>query len=67
MTVRRWKSAQKMAVQRSPSALLAEVTTPTLVLHARDDARVPFDQGTARGRYPGCPVRIAGEPQPPDP
>jgi class 3 adenylate cyclase/pimeloyl-ACP methyl ester carboxylesterase len=27
------------------SVLLAEVTTPTLVLHARDDARVPFDQG----------------------
>jgi pimeloyl-ACP methyl ester carboxylesterase len=25
--------------------LLAEVTTPTLVMHARDDARVPFDQG----------------------
>lgn len=27
------------------SALLAQVTIPTLVMHARDDARVPFDQG----------------------
>lgn len=27
------------------SALLAEVTVPTLVLHARDDARVPFELG----------------------
>src|ERR1700688_596737 len=27
------------------SALLAQVTVPTLVMHARDDARVPFDQG----------------------
>jgi class 3 adenylate cyclase/pimeloyl-ACP methyl ester carboxylesterase len=27
------------------SALLAEVAVPTLVLHARDDARVPFDLG----------------------
>jgi class 3 adenylate cyclase/pimeloyl-ACP methyl ester carboxylesterase len=27
------------------SALLAAVTAPTLVLHARDDARVPFDLG----------------------
>jgi pimeloyl-ACP methyl ester carboxylesterase len=25
--------------------LLAKVTTPTLVLHARDEARVPFDAG----------------------
>jgi pimeloyl-ACP methyl ester carboxylesterase len=27
------------------SALLAQVRVPTLVMHARDDARVPFDQG----------------------
>jgi len=27
------------------SPLLAKVTVPTLVMHARDDARVPFDQG----------------------
>jgi pimeloyl-ACP methyl ester carboxylesterase len=27
------------------SALLSHVTVPTLVMHARDDARVPFDQG----------------------
>jgi class 3 adenylate cyclase/pimeloyl-ACP methyl ester carboxylesterase len=27
------------------SPLLARVTVPTLVMHARDDARVPFDQG----------------------
>jgi pimeloyl-ACP methyl ester carboxylesterase len=27
------------------SALLPQVTVPTLVMHARDDARVPFDQG----------------------
>ncbi len=27
------------------SALLAQVAVPTLVMHARDDARVPFDQG----------------------
>jgi class 3 adenylate cyclase/pimeloyl-ACP methyl ester carboxylesterase len=27
------------------SALLAQVRVPTLVLHSRDDARVPFDQG----------------------
>ncbi len=27
------------------SALLAEVAAPTLVMHSRDDARVPFDQG----------------------
>lgn len=26
-------------------ALLAQVTVPTLVMHSRDDARVPFDQG----------------------
>jgi pimeloyl-ACP methyl ester carboxylesterase/DNA-binding SARP family transcriptional activator len=29
------------------SALLREVRVPTLVLHARDDAAVPFDQGRA--------------------
>jgi len=27
------------------SALLGQVAVPTLVMHARDDARVPFDQG----------------------
>ena len=27
------------------SALVAQVRVPTLVLHSRDDARVPFDQG----------------------
>jgi class 3 adenylate cyclase/pimeloyl-ACP methyl ester carboxylesterase len=27
------------------SALLAQVSVPTLVMHARDDARVPFEQG----------------------
>jgi class 3 adenylate cyclase/pimeloyl-ACP methyl ester carboxylesterase len=27
------------------SALLAQVRVPTLVMHSRDDARVPFDQG----------------------
>jgi pimeloyl-ACP methyl ester carboxylesterase len=25
--------------------LLAQIIAPTLVMHARDDARVPFDQG----------------------
>ena len=27
------------------SALLAQVSVPTPVMHSRDDARVPFDQG----------------------
>jgi pimeloyl-ACP methyl ester carboxylesterase len=27
------------------NALLAQVSVPTLVMHSRDDARVPFDQG----------------------
>jgi class 3 adenylate cyclase/pimeloyl-ACP methyl ester carboxylesterase len=27
------------------SAVLAQVSVPTLVMHSRDDARVPFDQG----------------------
>jgi pimeloyl-ACP methyl ester carboxylesterase len=27
------------------STLLAKVNVPTLVMHSRDDARVPFDQG----------------------
>ena len=27
------------------SALLAQVSVPTLVMHARDDARVPFEKG----------------------
>ena len=27
------------------SALLGQVTVPTLVMHARDDARVPFELG----------------------
>ena len=27
------------------TALLAQLTVPTLVLHARDDARVPFESG----------------------
>jgi pimeloyl-ACP methyl ester carboxylesterase len=27
------------------STLLAQVNAPTLVMHSRDDARVPFDQG----------------------
>jgi pimeloyl-ACP methyl ester carboxylesterase len=27
------------------SALLPQVSVPTLVMHARDDARVPFDAG----------------------
>jgi pimeloyl-ACP methyl ester carboxylesterase len=27
------------------TALLGQVSVPTLVMHARDDARVPFDQG----------------------
>jgi len=27
------------------SALLSQVRVPTLVMHSRDDARVPFDQG----------------------
>jgi pimeloyl-ACP methyl ester carboxylesterase len=29
------------------SALLGKVTVPTLVLHARDDAAVPFEEGKA--------------------
>ncbi len=29
------------------SAILGEVKVPTLVLHARNDAAVPFDQGKA--------------------
>ena len=28
------------------SALLGQVAVPTLVMHSRDDARVPFDQGS---------------------
>jgi len=27
------------------TSLLSQVTVPTLVMHARDDARVPFDNG----------------------
>jgi pimeloyl-ACP methyl ester carboxylesterase len=27
------------------NSLLAQVSVPTLVMHSRDDARVPFDQG----------------------
>jgi pimeloyl-ACP methyl ester carboxylesterase len=27
------------------SAFLSQVTVPTLVMHAREDARVPFEQG----------------------
>ena len=50
------------------SALLAQVTVPTLVMHAREDARVPFDQGRrTRRRNPGRTVCSAAEPQPPDP
>jgi len=27
------------------SRLLGQISVPTLVMHARDDARVPYDQG----------------------
>ncbi len=33
--------------------LLAQVTVPTLVMHARDEVRVPFDAG--RGLAAGIP------------
>jgi class 3 adenylate cyclase/pimeloyl-ACP methyl ester carboxylesterase len=37
------------------SALLAQVRVPTLVMHSRDDARVPFDQGRRlAGGIPGA-------------
>ena len=39
--------------------LLTKLTLPTLVMHARDDACVPFDAGRriASG-HPGCPVVV---------
>ena len=37
------------------STLLAQVSVPTLVMHSRDDARVPFDQGRrAAAGIPGA-------------
>ncbi len=49
------------------SALLAQVSVPTLVMHSRDDARVPFDQGRqlAAG-IAGARIRALAEPQSPD-
>ena len=54
------------------SALLAQVSVPTLVMHSRDDARVPFDQGRqlaagiAGARFVPLPSRnhliLEGEP-----
>jgi class 3 adenylate cyclase/pimeloyl-ACP methyl ester carboxylesterase len=40
-------AARNMAAQGDidVSALLAKVSVPTLVMHSRDEARVPFDQG----------------------
>ena len=50
------------------STLLSQVTLPTLVMHAREDARVPFDQGQpARRRNSGSAVRVPAKPQSPDP
>jgi pimeloyl-ACP methyl ester carboxylesterase len=45
--------------------ILSEVRAPTLVMHARDDARVPFDAG--RRLAAGIPGAISAKPQPPDP
>ncbi len=45
------------AVPRRPelSALLGQVSVPTLVMHSREDARVPFDQGRRlAGGIPGA-------------
>jgi pimeloyl-ACP methyl ester carboxylesterase len=44
------------------SSLLAQVSVPTLVMHARDDALVPFDQGRRlAGGIPGAKfVPLAG-------
>jgi class 3 adenylate cyclase/pimeloyl-ACP methyl ester carboxylesterase len=49
------------------TALLPQVSVPTLVMHSKDDARVPFDQGrrVAAG-IPGGAFRTVGEPQPSD-
>ena len=45
--------------------LLSQVRVPTLVMHARHDARVPFEFGQADGRgHPGRPLRSAREPKP---
>jgi hypothetical protein len=50
------------------SALLAQVRVPTLVMHSRDDARVPFDQGRRlAAAIPGARFVPLGEPQPLDP
>jgi hypothetical protein len=49
------------------SAQLAQVSVPTPVMHSRDDARVPFDQGgqlaagiAGRG---SCPCRATAFPK----
>ena len=50
------------------SALLAQVSVPTLVMHSRGDARVPFDlRQKACGRNCGRTVCAAGKRQPPYP
>jgi pimeloyl-ACP methyl ester carboxylesterase len=49
------------------TALLAQVRSPTMVLHARGDAVVPIAEGhILAGRHPGRPVRRVGfeEPHP---
>ena len=47
--------------------LLGKVTAPTLVMHARDEVRVPFENGRRMARWHSrCPLRGTAEPQPPD-
>ena len=42
------------------TSLLPQVRVPTLVMHARHDARVPFEIGPTDGRgNPGSPLRSA--------
>jgi pimeloyl-ACP methyl ester carboxylesterase len=36
---------RQAALDTDVSAFLSQVTVPTLVMHAREDARVPFEQG----------------------
>jgi pimeloyl-ACP methyl ester carboxylesterase len=47
------------------TALLPRVAVPTLVLHSRDDARVPFEHGLALARaIPGLPLCGSREQEP---
>ena len=50
------------------SALLSQVRVPTLVMHARHDARVPFELGRRMAAgIPGARFVPLREPEPPDP